>query len=145
MSNSRELLALAPPGEKRVRLRQLSHRASGLALARRRTNLTASVLLLMTAIVAIVAACRAQNEQWVGLHYENLRAMSGVSITRARLEDAPRFATLQACTAWGNGLIANKQDAGYQCALGCKPAESTAMAVDDTICRDSTVIIGSHR
>jgi hypothetical protein len=94
----------------------------------------------MTGMVTIVAACFAQNEQWVGLHYENLRVMAGMSITRARLENAPRFAILQACTAWGNGLIANKQDAGYQCALGCKPVESTAV-VDDTICRDSTVIM----
>jgi hypothetical protein len=98
-------------------------------------------LLLLPGLLTVLAGCRAAKEEWVGLYYENVGSMSGVAITAARLADAPKFSTLQACTTWGNGGIATKNFAGYQCALGCKPIGSTTVPVDDTVCKDSTAII----
>jgi len=95
-------------------------------------------LLVLVTSALFLAAC-SNNPVYLGFFYKNAVYETGKYNEETRLQNAPRFNTLQACHAWGKNLLASKPKDGYECSTGCRIETDWGL-----ICKDTTKMITNN-
>lgn len=74
---------------------------------------------------------------WLGFYYEDGIYQSDAFSQRIKLEEAPRFSSIQTCINWGNALLSKNPRSGFECSYGCRYEKEW----QSTVCKDTTKMI----
>ena len=86
----------------------------------------------------LLSAC-SSNPTYLGFYYKNAVYETGNFNEASRLQNAPRFNSLQACHSWGKNLLTSNPNDGYECSVGCRIEDDWGL-----VCKDTTKMITNN-
>lgn len=92
-------------------------------------------LIFVLAITIFLTACT-PNNTYVGFHYKNAVFDANIYSQQIRLDNAPKFSSLQACITWGKNLLTSNPRDGYECSKDCRIDGEWGI-----VCKDTTKMI----